>query len=214
MHLKDAMRGREVSKRWRLAERWYGASPEARLALRGTLPLVSLPSDASQSSSQPPGAAGETAAEPRSGAAEGGREQPAYPMPALGSPRAWTGPRERAPSPLVFACSMTDTGEPARDVKESGEEAGESRTAISEALQAVRLGLGVGVWESPRHGEGPEGEGRETVQRDPGNAQAVHHGCGGILAKWKSPSMSLSREPCAVKVACTVLTGGCDMKSS
>ena len=57
-----------------------------------------------------------------------------------GAPRAWTGPRERAPSPLVFACSMTDTGEPARDVKESGEEAGESRTAISEALQAGQIG--------------------------------------------------------------------------
>ncbi len=29
----------------------------------------------------------------------------------------------------------------------------------SEALQAVRLGLGVCVWESHIHGEGPEGEG-------------------------------------------------------
>jgi hypothetical protein len=53
MHLTDAMRRREVSKRWRLAERWDGASPEARLARRERLPLASLPSHASQSSSKP-----------------------------------------------------------------------------------------------------------------------------------------------------------------
>ena len=121
MHLKDALRGREVSKRWRLAERWYGASPEAHIALRGTLPLASLPYDASQSSSKPPCAAVETAAEHRSGSAAGGREPPAYPMPVLGSHRAWPGPRERATSPLLFEFYMTDTGEPARDVQESGE---------------------------------------------------------------------------------------------
>jgi len=50
-----------------------------------------------------------------------------------------------------------NTGAPHREVKESGEEAGETRTAISEALQAVRWGIGVGVWESHRQGEGPEG---------------------------------------------------------
>ena len=53
MHLKDAMRRREVSKRWRLAERWDGASPEARIALRGTLTRAYLPCDARQSSSKP-----------------------------------------------------------------------------------------------------------------------------------------------------------------
>jgi hypothetical protein len=140
-----------------LAERWHGASPEARLALRGTLPLAYLTYDASQSSSKPPCAAGEIDAEYRSGAAEGGIEQPAYPLPVLGSHRAWMGPRARATYPILFAFSMTDTGEPARDVKESGEEAGETRTESSEALQAVRLGRGVGVWESHMHGEGPEG---------------------------------------------------------
>ena len=36
-------------------------------------------------------------------------------------------------------------------------EAGESRPASSEALQAGRGGRVVGVWESHRHGEGPEG---------------------------------------------------------
>jgi hypothetical protein len=40
----------------------------------------------------------------------------------------------------------------------------------SEALQAVKLGIVVGARESRAHGEGPEGEGRETVQRYPANA--------------------------------------------
>ena len=104
-----------------MAERWYGESPAARIALRGTLPLAYLTYDASQSSSKPPCAAVETDAEHRSGSAEGGIEQPAYPMPVLGSHRAWTGPRERATYPILFEFYMTDTGEPARDVKESGE---------------------------------------------------------------------------------------------
>src|SRR5213593_2229710 len=77
----------------------------------------------------------------------------------------------------------------ARAVQERGEEAGETRTAIAEALQAGRWGRGVGGWESPIHGEGPQGEGRETGQRSPGNAHAVPHGLGGILATWTSPYM-------------------------
>ena len=36
---------------------------------------------------------------------------------------------------------MVNTGEPARDGKESGKEAGETRTEISEALQAVKLAI-------------------------------------------------------------------------
>jgi hypothetical protein len=35
----------------------------------------------------------------------------------------------------------------------------------SEALQAVKLGIVVGVRENRAHGKGPEGEGGETVQR-------------------------------------------------
>ena len=61
-----------------------------------------------------------------------------YPMPVLGSHRAWTGPRERATYPILLEFYMTDTGEPERDGKESGEEAGETRTESSEALQAVK----------------------------------------------------------------------------
>jgi hypothetical protein len=195
MHLKDAMRGRAVSTRWRLAERWYGASPEARIALRERLPLASLPSDASQSSSRPPCAAGETDAAYRSGSAAGGRDQPVSPLPVLGSHSAWTGPRARATDPILFACSMTDTGEPAREVQESGAEAGETRTAISEALPAVRVGRGVGVWESHMHGEGPEGEGRETGQttqgtrkrptRDVGESwrNGSHHTCPYLVSR-------------------------------
>ena len=53
-----------------------------------------------------------------------------------------------------------NTGEPARDMKDSGTEAGETRTAMSKALQAVRWGIGVCVWENHIHGEGPEVEGR------------------------------------------------------
>jgi hypothetical protein len=63
-----------------------------------------------------------------------------------------------------------NTGEPARDAKESGKEAGETRAEISEALQAVKQGIVVRMRESRVHGEGPEGEGRETVHRYPANA--------------------------------------------
>jgi hypothetical protein len=92
MHLKDAMRGREGSKRWRLAERWEGESPEARIVLRGTLPRASLTSYARQSSSNRFGGV-ETDADHRSDSAEGGRDTPAYPLPILGSHSAWMGRR-------------------------------------------------------------------------------------------------------------------------
>ena len=119
----------------------------------------------------------------------GGRGPPVLPsVQRLGSRRERRGQGEaHATDRVPCASSMVHTGEPARDGKESGEEAGETRTASSEALQGVRGGRGVGVWESHRQGEGPEGEGRETGQRSPGNVQAVHHGGGGILAQWTSP---------------------------
>jgi hypothetical protein len=93
MPLKDAMRSREVSKRWRLAEREDGEAPEARFALRERLPLAYLPCYVSQASLQPHVAGVKTDAEYRSASAEGGLDQPAYPLPALGSHRAWLGPR-------------------------------------------------------------------------------------------------------------------------
>ena len=93
MPLKDAMRSREVSKRWRVAEREDGASPAARRALRGTLPLASRPCYASQSSWKSPFARVKAAAAPRSDSAEGGRGKPADPLPALGSHTEWMGPR-------------------------------------------------------------------------------------------------------------------------
>ena len=57
----------------------------------------------------------------------------------------------------------------------------------SEALPAVKLGIVVGVRENRAHGKGPEGEGGETVQRYPTNAQADHGECAVELAKWKFP---------------------------
>ncbi len=52
----------------------------------------------------------------------------------------------------------------------------------SKALQAVKEGRGVRVRENRAHGEGPEGEGRETVHRYPANAQScpwgMHRGAG------------------------------------
>jgi hypothetical protein len=53
------------------------------------------------------------------------------------------GQREPATSIILFASSMLNTGEPDRAGKESGKEAGETRTAISEALQAVKEAIGV-----------------------------------------------------------------------
>ena len=45
---------------------------------------------------------------------------------------------EHATSIILFESSMLNTGEPARDGKESGKEVGETRTESSEALQAVK----------------------------------------------------------------------------
>jgi hypothetical protein len=66
-----------------------------------------------------------------------------YPVPVLGSRRERMGQREHATSLIWFASSMLNTGEPDRAGKESGKEAGETRTAISEALQAVKEAIGV-----------------------------------------------------------------------
>jgi hypothetical protein len=41
----------------------------------------------------------------------------------------------------LFESFIVNTGEPERDVKEGGNEGGETRTEISEALQAVKLGI-------------------------------------------------------------------------
>src|SRR4029077_17795680 len=65
-----------------------------------------------------------------------------------------------ATSIVLFASSRGNTGEPAREVKEGGEEAGSEPNADSKALQAVRWGRGVRMEESDIHGAGPEGEGR------------------------------------------------------
>jgi len=46
-----------------------------------------------------------------------------------------------------------NTGEPVRDGKESGKSGGETRTESSEALQAVKEGIGVRVRENRAHGE-------------------------------------------------------------
>jgi len=67
---------------------------------------------------------------------------------------------------------------------------------------------------TPRLRQRPEGEGRETVQRYPANAQADHGERSVELAKWTFPIISFSREPYEAKVSRTGLTGGCDMKSS
>jgi hypothetical protein len=45
---------------------------------------------------------------------------------------------EHATYSILFAFSTVNTGEPVRDGKESGKEAGETRAESSEALQAVK----------------------------------------------------------------------------
>ena len=73
-----------------------------------------------------------------------------------GAPERGRGVQQHATYSILSESSTVNTGEPARDAKDSGEEGGETRTETSEALQAVRLGIGVGMWESRIHGEGPE----------------------------------------------------------
>jgi len=115
---------------------------------------------------------------------------------------------EHATSISSFAFSTVNTGEPARDAKASGKEAGETRAEISEALQAVKLARGVRAEESYGQGAGPEGEGRATVHRYPAKAQADHGERSVEVAKWTWPIISFSREPYEAKVSRTGLTGG------
>src|SRR5262249_58895749 len=77
-----------------------------------------------------------------------------------------------------------------------------------EAAKADKVTIADGTKESYVQGEGPEGEGRETVQRYPANAQADHGERSVELAKWTFPIISLSREPYEAKVSRTGLTGG------
>src|SRR6266704_1583514 len=62
--------------------------------------------------------------------------------------------------------------------------------------------------ENRVHGEGPEGEGRDTGQRYPAHAQADHGERSVEWATWTFPIISFSREPYEAKVSRTGLTGG------
>jgi len=70
-----------------------------------------------------------------------------------GAPERGRGVQQHATSTILSESYPVNTGEPAREGKERGKEAGETRTESSEALQAVRWGRGVGMWESHIHGE-------------------------------------------------------------
>ena len=168
MPRKEAMRSREVSKRGRVAEREDGASPAARRALRDRLPLASLPCEASQSSLPPQSAGGKTEAAHRSDAAEGGREQPVDPLPALGSPTEWTGPRGTCHLSSRVCVRHGAHGR----LREGGE--GEwtggkgAPNATPKPARRVGGGRGVGTWAS--HGHQDEDGGRRPLaceQRGP-----------------------------------------------
>jgi hypothetical protein len=58
-----------------------------------------------------------------------------------GAAESGWGSQQHATYIILFESAMLNTGEPARDVKESGKEAGETRTEISEALQAVKWAI-------------------------------------------------------------------------
>ena len=60
-----------------------------------------------------------------------------------GAPQRGRGVQQHATYSIPFEFSTVNTGEPARDAKESGKEAGETRAESSEALQAVKLAIGV-----------------------------------------------------------------------
>jgi hypothetical protein len=58
-----------------------------------------------------------------------------------GAAESGWGSQQHATYIILFESAILNTGEPARDVKESGKEAGETRTEISEALQAVKWAI-------------------------------------------------------------------------
>src|SRR5205085_11853743 len=104
-------------------------------------------------------------ARPEEGPApEESRQRPSRaPCPPLegGGEAAERGGGQRAHAPWIrrLASSMTHTGAPARDAQERGEEEGREPQRNSQALQAVRGGLGVCREASSIQVEGPEAEG-------------------------------------------------------
>ena len=72
-----------------------------------------------------------------------------------GAAESGWGSEKHATYTIVFESFIVNTGEPERDGKEGGKEGGETRAEISEALQAVKWGRVVGMWENHVHGEGP-----------------------------------------------------------
>ena len=71
--------------------------------------------------------------------AEGNAGQPEFTLRQhWGATKSGRGHQKHATSSISFASYTLHTGESARDVKESGKEAGETRTESSEALQAVK----------------------------------------------------------------------------
>ena len=180
MHRKEAMRRREVSKRWRLAEREDGASPEARIALWGTLPLASLPCYARQASLQSHCAESRPLQNPGAmlpKVAEGNLRTLCRHWGA--TKRGW-GHEARATSAILFASDMVHTGDLLREEKASGQEARETPTQRQRSHEESD-----GAEES-EHGKavytrrGTDGEGPSPVSRGqhryPVHAQAVH-GC-------------------------------------
>ena len=179
MHRKGAMRRREVSKRWRLAERWHGASPEARIALRGTLPLAYLPSSASQSSAKPPRRSRDRCRLQERCCSRWERRT-CVPSPGTGEPQGVDGATRNVPPTHHLVCVLH--GEHGRLLSGCAAQGEVVRGQHLTKAQCQR-GASDGAEESAdgkavhtarkTHGEGPSPAERPE-QRDPANAQAVH----------------------------------------
>jgi hypothetical protein len=154
MPLKDTMRRRSVAKRGCVAERGDGESPEARLALRATLPLTPLTCWVSQSSSTLPRAVEEAEAEDRSDAAAGGLDAPVDPMPVLGRHKEWTGPRGTCHLSHLGCVRPVEHGSLLAGCQGEWEGGKGDPHETPRPASSVGGGIGVGAWES--HGQQDE----------------------------------------------------------
>jgi hypothetical protein len=87
----------------------------------------------------------------------GERGKPVLPPITTGKPQRADGTKDHTPPQSSWLSPSRRTRE---SLQGQWQEARETRTARSKALQAVRWGIVVGVWENHIPGEGPEGEGR------------------------------------------------------
>jgi hypothetical protein len=181
---------------------------EAGFNLRGTLPLPHPTSGGSQSSTLWRSVGRGTPTGGCTLPGKVGTSDLILPRTLWGAGMSGRGEERTATSSIVVESIPANTGEPSRDGKESERVGTKDPTNPPRPKKAVSVVIGLSAPESGVQGEGPQ------AQRCPGLTPRLRPGCPSRNAGNGNDRHPLSREPYAMQVACTVLTGGCDMKTS